>query len=268
MPMEKAKIINTEKGGETIEVMYNPPSLKILSSNSYADAKTPGKNQDDTQYLGNNNDILTVELFFDTTRRGREPVEVRGAGASSGSLAGLAAGAAAGAAGGIAAGGVSGAAAGVAGGLVGGAAASISADVRALVNPIMELAKMPVDDTGKKATGDPPKLIFAWGAYTFDCVLISADQTYDYFNAEGQAQRATLALKFRRVKPTEGAAAPVQATQVKAVKKETVKAGQDITSFCENPKDWRAVAVLNNMDNPNLVATGSMVGVMIITAVK
>jgi len=221
MPMEKAKIINTEKGGATIDVMYNPPSLKITSSNVYADAKTPGKNQEETSYMGNNNDILSVELFFDTTRRDKATTDALGS----------------------------------------------SADVRKLVNPILELSKVPKDKQTAKGE-KPPKLVFAWGAYTFDCVIVSIDHTYDYFNSSGQAQRATLAMKLQRIEPSEAANKLDENKLVNTVTKEVVKAGQDITSFSEDPTEWREVAELNELDNPNLLAIGAMVGTSIITSIS
>ncbi|MCL1848312.1 MAG: hypothetical protein FWF83_01365 [Clostridiales bacterium] len=220
MAMEKAKIIDMEKGGKAIDVMYNPPSLKITSSNTYADAKTPGKNQEQTSFLGNNNDILTVELFFDTTRKDKALTDLLGG----------------------------------------------SADVRKLVNPILELSKVPKDKANKEGA-EPPKLVFAWGSYTFDCVIVSIDHTYDYFNSAGEAQRATLGIKFRRIEPSEAANKLKEKAQMTTVVKEVVKAGQDVTSFTEDPTDWRSVAELNDLDNPNLLAMGMMVGEMLITQV-
>jgi hypothetical protein len=199
MPMERAKIINTEKDGKTIDVMFNPPSLNVVTSNSYADAKTPGSNQEKQQFIQNNSDIMSVEFFFDTTRTDTE--------------------------------------------------------VRDVVNPILDLAKVP------KGAKVPPKLKFAWGAYVFDCVIISIDQTYDYFNSYGQALRATLKVKFRSIEPVdETAIEPAKPAQKAPAKKKVVKPKQDITCFCEDPKDWRPVAEVNNIDNPNLVSTNAMVG--------
>jgi phage protein U len=192
MPIEKAKIVNTEKAGhEPIEVMFNPPSLKLNSSNSYADLKTPGGNQEQQQYIKTNPDTLTVELFFDTTRQGK--------------------------------------------------------DVTTVVNPIIELTKV------SKATKEPPKLIFAWGEFSFPCVITSVDHLYDYFNSSGQALRAMLTVKFRRCEPEEKPAEPVKSAvkkvAQKATKTEVVKKGDNIMCFCVDPKDAKKVCELNGINN-------------------
>ena len=210
MALEKARIINTEKDGKTIEVMFNPPSMSISSSNSYADLKSPGSNQEKQQFIKNNSDVLSVELFFDTTRTNSE--------------------------------------------------------VRDVVNPIIDLARV------RKGAKEPPKLIFAWGAYVFDCVIISIDQTYDYFNSSGQALRATLKMKFRRVSPEDESddAAPAKtgAKAVNAAKKAAkktaskvvVQPNQNITCFCSCQSDWRPIAVENKIPNPHLISTDEYVG--------
>ena len=208
MTLVKAKIINTENDNaltNTITVLYNPPSLKVYSSNTYADVKTPGGSMEKQQYIKNNSDILTVELFFDITRKPLDPNNP----------------------------------------------AKKYADVRELVNPVLELARVP---KGKK---EPPKLKFAWGEFSFDCVIISITHTYDYFSMSGNALRATLNVQFRRVDPKK--AAPANAAQG-AVKKEVIKNGQDITCFCDNPKNWRPTAEANGIDNVQLVGSGAMEG--------
>jgi hypothetical protein len=201
MPMEKAKILNKSKASnEAIEVMFNPPSLKISTGNTYANLQYPGVSLEKQQYIKNNSDILSVELFFDTTREGD--------------------------------------------------------DVRTKVDPILDLTKVPKD------AKEPPKLVFAWGSFTFDCVIISIDHTYDYFNASGQALRATLVVRFRHIESED--AAPVKAaapTPAKpATKQKVLKAGEDLPGCCASPADWRSVAELNGIDNPLLVSTGQMVG--------
>ena len=69
MALEKARIINLENPNSTdISVMFNPPELKIKSSNNYADTKAPGDSKEKKQFVGRNNDVMTVVLFFDATR--------------------------------------------------------------------------------------------------------------------------------------------------------------------------------------------------------
>ena len=191
MTVEKARIINKEKPGlDAIEVMFNPPSLKISSSNSYADSKTPGTDKEKQQYIKTNSDVLTVELFFDTTRT--------------------------------------------------------TDDVREAVKPILELAKV------DKTTKEPPNLIFAWGSLSFDCIITSIDHSYEYFNSDGHAMRATLSVKFKSSEPkAEVKEGPLKSAKNK-LKTTVIRAGQNCTCVCEgrDPEKWRDVAELNGMDNP------------------
>lgn len=201
MPLDKARIVKPGKTkNETIYVMFNPPSMKITSTNKYADQKTPGGSQEKQQFIKKNNDILAIDFFFDTTREGK--------------------------------------------------------DVSAKVEPILELAKVP------KNAKEPPRLEFAWGNFSFPCIITSIEHTYDYFNSSGHALRATLSVKFLRCEPEEsldGEPAAKKAAS-KAAKTEVVKAGQDITCFCSNSSEWRKVAEQNNIDNPLLFDLGEMVG--------
>ena len=238
--MEKAKIVNLDNkvAGKSVPVEYtvifNPPSLKIATSNTYADAKNPGGNMEKQQFIKNNNDVLTVDLFFDVTRpvyytsqtkddpakndpekkKAEEKKPVK------------------------------------------------HTDVREVVNPILDLAKVPKD---KK---EPPRLKFVWGEFVFECVIISIDHNYDYFDSSGHALRATLNVKFRRYAPPKAGVASADTAKKKLGSQQTIKAGQDITCFCADPKDWRSVAEENELDQPNLVGSGAMVGQTLVCSVQ
>lgn len=208
MPLTKAVIINTEiKGFEPISVMFNPPSLKIKSASSYADSRTPGGSQDKKQFISTDNDVLTVELFFDTTRD--------------------------------------------------------SSDVSSVVNPILELSKIP---KGKK---EPPKLIFAWGDFNFPCIITGTDQTYDYFDSMGHALRATLVMTFLRCEhdETETQSKKQNLTDKITKPKILVQAEQSLSDIaacvCYDPTQWRLVALENEIDNPATFLNGDMVGQLI-----
>jgi len=69
MAMERARIYNMEDtNSKPITVMFNPPELKISSSNNYADTKSPGDSKEKKQFVGKNNDTMTVVLLFDYSR--------------------------------------------------------------------------------------------------------------------------------------------------------------------------------------------------------
>ena len=72
----------TKKVEKRIDVMFNPSSLKIKSATKYSDPKeVNAKKKPDysklQQFLRVENDILTVELFFDTTHKGSIVRDVR-----------------------------------------------------------------------------------------------------------------------------------------------------------------------------------------------
>jgi len=75
---DKDKKIENEK---YIEVMFNPSSLKIRSATKYADTKAYNVNFGATeamkQFLQVETEVLTVDLFFDTTRDGAKAKPVR-----------------------------------------------------------------------------------------------------------------------------------------------------------------------------------------------
>jgi len=213
MALEKAQIINSEDpNSKPIVVMFNPPELKVSSSNNYADTKAPGNSKEKKQFIGKNNDELTVVLFFDATRMDkslRESVDPYGVG------------------------------------------------IYAYVDPILQLGRI------QKNKKTPPKLVFAWGSEYFPCVILSIDQKYDYFDSAGIAQRAELTIKFQRHEPEEEAPA---AKAKPSITKTIVKAGEDLTCFCYDPKDWRIVAEANNIDNPLVCENGGLTGLAISTA--
>jgi hypothetical protein len=206
MPLAKALIINKDQTDfQPINVMYNPPSLKIKSNNLYADYKTASdKGKWAPQFIRNENDLLTVELFFDTTRD--------------------------------------------------------DSDVSKVVKPILDLAKMP------KNASSPPKLVFAWGEFSFPCIITSIDQTYDYFDSSGRALRATLTIVFLGYDPEAQVEEKLDASAAKEkTKKQTkVKTGDTVQTLAMDltgdPKSWRQVALENDIDNPLSLKTGEMVG--------
>jgi len=229
MAIAKAKINIVGENNKSIEVMFNPPSLKIASFNQYTDPKSTSVDKTSIsppQFIRTNPDILTVDLFFDTTRE--------------------------------------------------------KTSVSEKVNPILALAKSPGEETKKTnktvngkveieestVNKKPPKLTFAWGGFLFPCIIESIDQTYDYFDSQGQALRAMLSIKFRRCELDEQpqqdpVTTPAKKQAEKPTKKETVKAGDNLQTFCSDEKNWRPTAEINNIDNPNVFYTGMMRGMLI-----
>ena len=188
---------------QRIDVMFNPSSLKIRSATRYSDPKqinTKDKTVEELkleQFLRVENDVLTVELFFDTTREG---VNAR--------------------------------------------------DIREVVQPILDLGKAP------KGGKLPPKLVFAWGTFSIDCVISSIDQTYDYFDSAGRALRATLVITFLAFdrdwkKDEDKSKTPEAKDEVKETKiKDGEKPPEVATRTTGDPTEWRPVYEAKGIDNP------------------
>lgn len=67
--LEKAQItiLNGKKQGETIECKFNPNSYTLEKSVNYGDMKATGSGASIMQFVDGNAEMLSMELFFDTT---------------------------------------------------------------------------------------------------------------------------------------------------------------------------------------------------------
>lgn len=75
MALTKAIIINLDADIPLpIPVMFNPDKYSISSNIQFNEVKVPGAEQQPLQYAGNDNQTLSLDLFFDTTDTG---VDVR-----------------------------------------------------------------------------------------------------------------------------------------------------------------------------------------------
>jgi hypothetical protein len=108
-------------------------------------------------------------------------------------------------------------------------------------------------------TQAPPILLFNWGGFSLQCVLESVGQRFTMFLEDGTPVRATLAVSFK-----EYEAVTVQIQSGLFVGPPTVHniiAGETASKVAElvlgDPKAWRAVADLNNLDNPRKLLAGA-----------
>jgi nucleoid-associated protein YgaU len=71
MPLTKALIINTDTVVPLpIPVMFNPPEYSLQKSNQFAEVTIPGLGSSLLQFVKGNVQVLTMDLFFDTTDTG------------------------------------------------------------------------------------------------------------------------------------------------------------------------------------------------------
>jgi hypothetical protein len=130
-------------------------------------------------------------------------------------------------------------------------------DVRKLVQKMALL--MEVDNS----THAPPPAIFTWGSLTFSCVLARMSQKYILFLPDGTPVRARLQVTFNEYKSAE--------LDSKETKRETsdysrfhvVCQGETLSQIAYqaygNPRLWRPIAILNHIDNPRRLFTGSAI---------
>jgi hypothetical protein len=132
--------------------------------------------------------------------------------------------------------------------------------VRVKTEQIFNFMK-PTPGTGKnKKQFIPPGVRFHWGSFLFDGIVDSMDENLEFFSSSGVPMRATVSLsmsqqelKFQRGEAGEEAAGTSAFEEARAgdsVQQMAAKAG--------NP-DWKGVALANGIENPRLLAPGTLV---------
>jgi len=66
MPLVKAKIMNLDKSGDDLTVLFNPKEFSIQKSVQWEPHKAPGLDLPEQEFTSGNPRVLSVELFFDT----------------------------------------------------------------------------------------------------------------------------------------------------------------------------------------------------------
>lgn len=135
-----------------------------------------------------------------------------------------------------------------------------NSDVRLKTKAIADRFMKPRDEGGDKPKA-PKKCLFQWGAFTFEGMVESYDETLDFFAPEGIPLRATLALKLKEDRfqfETRAVQAQKRATPKfspsgpkTSVDRSTQAAGQPAT-------DWRATALFNGIESPRLPGVPGM----------
>jgi len=109
-------------------------------------------------------------------------------------------------------------------------------------------------------TQAPPILLFNWGSFGLQCVLESVSQRFTMFADDGTPVRATLNVSFK-----EYEAVDLDIRSGLFVGPPTihnVTAGQTASKISElvtgDPAAWRNIADANFIDNPRLLAAGTV----------
>ena len=98
----------------------------------------------------------------------------------------------------------------------------------------------------------PPPLLFAWGKFNFRCVLESVAQRFTLFLNTGEPVRATLTVSFKQYAALDVDVRARGVVEPPAVR--AVFAGDTLSAIAGevlgDPRAWRQIAELNNIDNP------------------
>ena len=127
-------------------------------------------------------------------------------------------------------------------------------DVRDLTRKITGL--MEIDP----ATHAPPVLIFTWASLTFTCVLARVSQRFIMFKPDGTPVRARLQVTFNEFRNVELEAKEIKRETADYSKTIIVNQGETLSGIAGrvygDPKLWRSIARVNDIDNPRSLPTG------------
>lgn len=147
------------------------------------------------------------------------------------------------------------------GGSGGSRTVAANTDVRTLTRRIAEAFMKPQAAARGGQPQAPQRCRFQWGSFQFTGMLASYGETLDFFAPEGIPLRATLALSFKE----DRYQFDQTATQAAAREAPTLGgggAGQSAASAAQaaggDPRDWRALATLNDLDNPRFTAAAGV----------
>lgn len=116
--------------------------------------------------------------------------------------------------------------------------------------------------TGVNAkTHAPPHLMFIWGSLVFPCVLESVTQRFEQFNVLGLPVRARLSVTLKGNDLLESLLSSIPLESADRTKSMVAKFGDTLQGIAageyEDPKQWRAIARANAIDNPLTIRPGT-----------
>jgi nucleoid-associated protein YgaU len=129
-----------------------------------------------------------------------------------------------------------------------------SRDVRDFTDRVVGLTAL------NSQTHAPPRLMLLWKSLVFSCVLESVTQRFDYFNADGAPLRARLNVTFKGFDLLETLLADTPLESADRTKRRVLKQGDTLQSIAaqeyDDPRQWRAISIANNIDNPLIISVG------------
>jgi len=109
----------------------------------------------------------------------------------------------------------------------------------------------------------PPLLRFSWGSLSFDCVLEDMVQRYTLFANDGTPLRAILKVVFKEYATAATQLSNTRRESADHTKRLIVREGESLASLAareyNDPAKWRVIADANNIDDPENIASGTIV---------
>lgn len=222
--LQAAQIINTNNQ-QAVSFMFNPSDYTIVKTNTYEKKNKTGQDSPDIKFQqGAARSLNSLKLIFDTYQDGAD-----------------------------------------------------AEDVREYIKPLADMMKV-VSGSNPPA---PPIVQFVWGGLTFKAVIESLTQVFKLFKADGTPVRAEVTVNLTEVPDSTGssesASAFAGADTVLAAIFKGLPPGTPIPQISATVSmiagttlslvaggagvSYRAVAELNNIDNPLRVPNGTPVNI-------
>lgn len=133
------------------------------------------------------------------------------------------------------------------------------ADVRQLVREITGF--MDIDPE----LHAPPPVVFAWGQFTFMCVVAKVSQSFLLFRPDGTPLRARLKVSLSEYRNAELEAKEIKRQTVDYTKTHVVVAGDSLPLLAyqeySDATAWRAIAVRNGITDPRSLTVGATLSI-------
>ena len=108
-----------------------------------------------------------------------------------------------------------------------------------------------------------PLLRFSWGTLSCDCVLEDMVQRYTLFANDGTPLRAILKVVFKEYATAATQLSNTRRESADHTKRLIVREGETLASVSareyNDPGKWRVIADANNIDDPENIASGTIV---------
>lgn len=218
---------NNAATNPSIDVQFNPESLKLAYSNSIQGGNQSGGSA--MQYIGQSTTKLSFDLWFDVSA----PMPARAQKDGSPDVA------------------------------VVKDVRKLTDYIVGFLRPVGTVNHTENNQT--VPSGVPPAVRFEWGDFQFDGIVESVNETIDFFSAEGHGLRSQLSVSMSKQSiPPElsrgsdpGGDTPSPGISLQA----TASAGVSLQSMAGDlgfGEDWQSLADLNDIEDPRNLDAGAM----------